>query len=181
MANNRESNEYRWGRKTLKWMVTVDPGLNGTGVALWHRKQLVKTFVITPPRGDDLGGRMFFILNEIQASCLSPAEKREIPDTLYGWHVAIEMPAYQEGATRQMGWKTGDLQKLTLLVGYLCADDWGAVTLVTPREWKGQLPKAVVEQRIVRTLGADRCAALGVKTHAWDAVGIGLYLIHGRV
>lgn len=87
----------------------------------------------------------------------------------------IEFPEFQAGAARQMGWKTGSLQRLTFLVGVMAGylpEDW-RIILVSPSGWKGQLPKDVVERRMTRHYGAAVCAALNVKTHAWDALGIG--------
>lgn len=46
-------------------------------------------------------------------------------------------------------------------------------SVVTPQEWKGQLPKSIVRDRIIQRLGKGQVA--GVKTHAWDAIGIGLW------
>jgi len=96
-------------------------------------------------------------------------------------HLVVEMPHYQENAAAGFGWKTGDLQKLTLLVGYLVNDDWGAVTLATPRDWKGQLPKSVIIDRITKRLGVPAVTRLNLEKDAWDAVGNGLWAMTGKV
>lgn len=94
--------------------------------------------------------------------------------------VALEWPRYFESASGEMVAKRGDLCKLAY-----CAGAYGRVAvgsfgcklcLVPVNEWKGQLPKPIVEWRIVECLGPKNIAALGIKSHAWDAVGIGLYL-----
>lgn len=93
--------------------------------------------------------------------------------------VVIEMPEFQSGAGRQMGWKTGDLQKLTLLVGILAATAARAlanVQLVTPSQWKGQLPKDVVQRRLETHYGS-KLNKLNIQTHAWDALGIGAWAL----
>jgi hypothetical protein len=125
-----------------------------------------KIGLITPSRGTPLGQRMTQV-------------KRGVYFAPPMVHLVVEMPHYQESAVGSFAWKTGDLQKLVLLVGFLVADNWGAVTLVNPREWKGQLPKAVVEERIRKRLGTKACA--GFKKDIWDAVGIGLWALTGRV
>ena len=41
-------------------------------------------------------------------------------------------------------------------------------------DWKGQLPKEIVEKRLKRAIGTkDRCNK-EITDHAWDAVGVGL-------
>ncbi|TXH19723.1 MAG: hypothetical protein E6R03_00140 [Hyphomicrobiaceae bacterium] len=164
-----------WGyysTKTARNVVAVDPGLNFCGVAWFMDGGTVPTRVevVKPTRGKDLGHRMAQVAEAVGSKGANFSD-----------HLVIEMPAFQSGATREMGWKTGDLQKLTLLVGYLCAHDWGRVTLVTPFEWKGQLPKTVVMERIKRRLGAGECLRLGIERDGWDAVGIGLYALTGKV
>lgn len=74
-----------------------------------------------------------------------------------------------------MGWKTGSLQKLVFLVGVIAGylpEDW-RIILVTPSGWKGQLPKDVVIRRMTARYGTAVVKTLNVKTHAWDALGIG--------
>jgi hypothetical protein len=92
--------------------------------------------------------------------------------------VTCEFPEYQTGASRSMGWMRGDLQKLTYLVGVLSrmSHDQGAVFEPVPvSQWKGQLPKDIVIDRIQQALGTRACTKLGITTHAWDATGIGLW------
>jgi Holliday junction resolvasome RuvABC endonuclease subunit len=169
MADHRS--EYRWGNPDIcQVTLSVDPGLNSCGWALWDHELWppvpMETGLITPKRSDSLGVRMAHVQGKLY---------RRYPVT----HLVVEMPHYQESMVGSFGWKTGDLQKLVLLVGFLVADNWGAVTLVNPREWKGQLPKAVVEERIRKRLGTKACA--GFKKDIWDAVGIGLWALTGRV
>jgi len=92
--------------------------------------------------------------------------------------VVCEFPQYQESAGRSMGWRTGDLQRLTFLTGVFAARLHPAEFYpVVPSQWKGQLPKSIVEDRIRTRLGAAVCRRLKIRTHAWDAVGIGLWAL----
>lgn len=158
-------------------MISVDPGLSGTGVVYWQDAVPYSSNVFIPPQSvtrkdvkdgeEDLVARARYLGTMI----------RDLTDslTLKGTTVVIEFPEFQGGAERQMGWKTGSLQKLTFLVGVMVGVlpvEW-RVILVPPSGWKGQLPKDVVERRMKAKYGADKCAALRVKTHAWDAMGIG--------
>jgi hypothetical protein len=90
--------------------------------------------------------------------------------------IVCEFPEFQEGSARSMGWRKGDLQKLTFLVGYIAGfHRHHTFVPVKPSTWKGQLPKSIVADRITTRLGQEWVEASGVKTHAWDAVGIGLW------
>jgi hypothetical protein len=168
-----------WQRQPLPWdrMLGIDPGLSGTGLALFERDaqrlmQPVKTEVFTPKKSSGFIDKSLQIINHILYHYVMPGE------SLIQVHGVMEFPAYQEGASRQMGWKTGDLQKLTYLVGAIAHGvPWCRLTLVMPRDWKGQLPKEVVMNRLIRDLGAETCQRLEVKTHAWDALGIGQHIL----
>jgi hypothetical protein len=87
--------------------------------------------------------------------------------------VVSEYPAYFGGQSVR-GWATGDLQKLTFLVGVLCGHfAESEFTEVTPGNWKGQLPKSVVIRRLQKRFGPG--ATQEWEKDAWDAVGIGLW------
>lgn len=93
--------------------------------------------------------------------------------------LVCEFPEFQSGAGREMGWRKGDLQKLTFLIGsiYWATRPQVVFFPVSPSKWKGQLPKSVVEHRVIESLGKETCARLKLRTHAWDAAGIGLWAI----
>ncbi len=91
--------------------------------------------------------------------------------------LAIEYPEFHGSTGGMMVARRGDLVKLTFtcgfLVGYLCRHV--EVELVTVRQWKGQLPKAIVQTRIRRILGEEVSRQFR-NDHEWDAVGVGLYV-----
>ena len=101
----------------------------------------------------------------------------------YGWNellrafhgvtdVYCEWPMYF-GAASSAPSGTGDLLKLMFQVGGVArmTQELGARFHPIPvNDWKGQMPKSAVISRIKKRLpGAE------YNTHAWDAVGIGLY------
>jgi hypothetical protein len=161
------------------YMVSIDPGLSGTGVVTWTRRSDNSIY----PRGswvfkplmrqvredqqeaeDDLIARARNLANQVINTC--PVDTAT---------AVIEFPEFQASASRMMGWKTGSLQRLTMLVGVMIGafpPGW-RIMLVTPSGWKGQLPKDVVERRMRAMFGSERLDRMGVKTHAWDALGIG--------
>lgn len=72
--------------------------------------------------------------------------------------------------------RRGDLVKLVMVVGSIVgilSTGCYEIILIPVNRWKGQLPKDVVNKRVERFYGSNNCK--GFKTHAWDAVGIGLY------
>jgi hypothetical protein len=170
-------------------MISIDPGLSGTGVVYWDR--LGHPSTLLPVRADvlrplmrqvrdaqlvdedDLIARTRSLATQIMTARSAPGKALvSYVDLLT---VVIEFPEFQASASRMMGWKTGSLQRLTFLVGVLVGmfpATW-RIQLVTPSQWKGQLPKAVVEHRMARDYGAATIRRLGIKTHAWDALGIG--------
>lgn len=154
--------------------ISVDPGLSGTGVVYWRNGQPTRAQVLLPPQyvsrqevkpgEDDLVARARWLASMI---VMSAGFER--------YTLIIEFPSFQTGAGREMGWKTGSLQKLTFLVGVMVGylpSNW-RVILIEPSGWKGQLPKEVVTRRMIAKYGKALCNKLEIKTHAWDAMGIG--------
>ena len=99
--------------------------------------------------------------------------------------MVAEFTEYHAAAMSNMGWRTGDLQRLTFLCGAIAGRMYPRKFLpITTSGWKGQLPKDIAAKRVEKILGAGRCRKLGLPeikrradTHAWDAVGIGLWAL----
>lgn len=155
------------------WIMAVDPGLQGTGVAIFRPEKFgtmpTMVDILKAPKDGDWWTR---------CHALSKAIANLVPNP-YGTTVVCEMTQYMQAAHRQMSWKTGDMQRLTFLIGCLFAtlqaDGYTEFLPVETSGWKGQLPKKIVEDRIKRKLGAKACRNLGLKSHEYDAVGIGLW------
>jgi len=144
------------------WM-TVDPGLQGTGYAVWRFYELKETGVITS-KAKEWWERAYSIAGTLYL-------RGSFSEIVYVEHMEYF------GGSKNLAWKTGDLQRTTYLEGCI-AGRFNEANIVVPipvREWKGQLPKAVVIRRIQKELGKEVCEDLGIVTHAWDAVGIGLW------
>lgn len=158
------------------WLMAIDPGLQGTGVALFRPEKFgtmpTMVDILTAPRRGEWWDRCYRLAEDVE---------RLIPNP-YGTTVVVEMTHYMAGATRQMSWKTGDMQRLTFFIGALHAlmverNSGLSFLAIETAKWKGQLPKKVVEDRIKRKLGAEACKRLGLKSHEYDAVGIGLWAL----
>jgi hypothetical protein len=165
----------------LQYVISIDPGLAGTGVVHWRDYQPVYAAVMRPLMRDvrqqlkigeeDLVPRARDLARNVG---LKAGVFQQFPTT-----VVIEFPEYQASADRAMGWKTGSLQRLTMFIGVLIGMmplTW-RVILVTPSGWKGQLPKDVVQRRLTAVYTLPVVERLGVTTHAWDALGIGHWFL----
>lgn len=162
---------------SLQYLISIDPGLAGTGVVRWANRKPIAARVMKP------------IMRDVRDKIKDGEEDlipraRDLADQLVSdaalfifeyTTVVIEFPEYQASADRAMGWKTGSLQRLTMFIGVLIGvmpRTW-RVILVSPSGWKGQLPKDVVQRRMTAVYGANKMKELGVTSHAWDALGIG--------
>lgn len=92
-------------------------------------------------------------------------------------HVICEMPIFFSGTGGGVAAvETGSLQKLCVHIGTLAqAFQQRGIEfeLVTVREWKGQLPKEVVIQRLKKMI--PRPYWRQYEADIWDAIGIGLW------
>lgn len=169
----------RTGAKALPLpnMLSIDPGLSGTGWAAWRGTKLLRAGVVYPPAnplesltGSDTPDKAAAITQKLLADMRFPSHVDPFQMTIY-----IEMPQHMTSA-KGIAAQAGAVYKLAFFVGYLArAFHPTDVRLVIPMEWKGQLPKDVVQRRIIRTLGVNTCTKLNIRSHAWDAVGLGLW------
>lgn len=162
--------------------LSIDPGLNGTGWAVWDREKadkLVKPIASGSVPGtnaaSELTSRCAWICTALNLIChqFSVLE------------VAVEMPQFMEGSSKGMAAaRDGDLVSLSILVGAICGNMWkvqngqsktfGWTThLVSVSQWKGNLKKDICLERVERLLPKWRSST--DTTHEADAVGLGLY------
>lgn len=147
-----------------RFWLSVDPGLQGTGVAVWRGRKLVSASVFTMAHDELDWWERSRVIGELI--------RRANP---YAEVVVIEMMEHF-GAGRDLAWKTGDLQRTVFLIGMIGGlFPAGVIQPIRVRDWKGQLPKSVVIDRIEAHLGTATCNRLNIQSHAWDAVGIGLW------
>jgi hypothetical protein len=152
---------------TTRSLVAIDPGLNSMGVALWgsvrNDSTTPETFLLKAPRKLDLAPRALWIARQLASQLPRGFERGDFVCEYPAWHGI------------QLGWAAGDLQKLVFLVGVLAGyfNTAHSFTPVTPKEWKGQLPKDVVKRRLVKKFGPG--ATREWERDMWDAVGIGLW------
>jgi len=162
-------------RRDFYSILSIDPGSSGTGIALWDynrwKKDLLpeKVANLYPNRRLDWQGQAAELAGVVR-TIMQYAMVKEMH---------IEYPGFFGGtAGGNASAETGSLVKLSILVGMFleCGYSEGLVVHTYPvNEWKGQMPKAVVEQRIIKRVGEDGWNKVGAKSHSIDAWGIGLF------
>lgn len=155
-------------------IITVDPGISGTGIALWTEKDWYEQCVLSDKR-------KFFIRPRLYSS-ISASTPDKYAMILKKISTAYNVSrAYIEDAAAMRGSKgnmvsssgrlvilaeyIGRLQQIFHVEGIYCE-------LVSVQRWKGNLPKDIIKRRILK-LWPECCA----KDHDWDAIGIGYYLM----
>jgi Holliday junction resolvasome RuvABC endonuclease subunit len=156
----------------MRNLMAIDPGLTGTGIAIWDTLDATPCFVTILTsrfaRSNDWIDRVHRIAIQVEG----------LVDHYKVREVVCEMMEMHQSARAQMMWKAGDFQRTLFLIGafYGITEPWNVQFSVTPpSQWKGQLPKSVTINRVRKLLGARTCRDLAIEKHAWDAVGIGLW------
>lgn len=154
----------------------VDPGIGGTGLALFAKLAAVGKKPWMPVMTEMLEPKSKHWQAKIEEVC---SWFSGIVHALDARLVVIEMPETWGGdarsyaaTTKQTKGEPAPLFKLTYLVGGMGEIARQATLsrplLISPRLWKGQLPKEVVHKRIFQTWGNK------YREHEADAVGMGL-------
>lgn len=153
-------------------MISIDPGTEVTGVALWSYDKLLRHVVeLTAPPSLSWHQRCANIVEQYE-NFLGRHRYANI-----GFAV-IELPQIY-ARSRSQG-DPNDLVKVAYLAGQLTAFV-KSVRVVQPREWKGQRPKEVCKRLSKAALLSGELAVIprGLGLDGWDAIGIGLQH-HGR-
>ena len=153
--------------------MSIDPSVRSCGWAVWKNKSL-----------KDFG--VMYAANTKEKDWQQSGEEigNSLRDKAVKWKVEkvyCEFPAYFGD---NVAAHSGSLVKLSWMVGFLnglfIAQNV-SYELVRVNDWKGQLPKNIVQMRIARILPKNIIRRLNsMRSDAYDAVGIGLF-IHGRM
>lgn len=159
--------------KSMYLAMSLDPGVKGTGVALWNMETWgqegsmpVDVFNIVPGPGSSWLGVAHGMAEDY----------RKVFQNFNIARVDSEFPQFFDSAGGHSTAARGDLQKLTFIVGVYAGITWDFKAIWYPwlvNEWKGQLSKEIVERKILRRI--PEVTKLGVESHMWDAIGIGLH------
>ena len=160
-------------------IMTVDPGLGGTGYAIWERTDFDKC--VPPVESGSLAPSDFPYCKDKPWWVAAFAIATTLRNRCQRFAVAavyLEQPAFMEGGKGLAAARDGDLVKLTSLYGIIaghCCDSGSRLFVPVPiSEWKGNMPKDVCHPRIFKKLPGWKPGTS--TTHEVDAVGIGLYV-----
>lgn len=158
-------------------IIAIDPGFRDCGVAVFRDGTLV--------RCDHVKSKATGLVEAIQFSQTADAVMEFVSDVVEDGHfdLAIEYPQQYANSPAPRE----SVQKLVGVIGALAARVQATscglsvrVTTYKPREWKGQVPKEIMFDRILSRLNEDENETLPAlsKTrlsHVYDAIGIGLH------
>lgn len=157
-------------------LMSIDPSVNNLGMAIWdvNEKNLLLWKLLHPEVGQRRNefDKSLSMLNQVKQWIQTYAVNRIIMETPEHWVVG----GFQAR-------ETGSMTKLAFVCGMLCSlvNDLQEFKVVTPAEWKGQLPKEVVANRL-----KDHYLPLGVNlteidANVADAIEIGHFYLYGDV
>jgi hypothetical protein len=136
---------------------SCDPGVNFLGLARWRAGELERAWAHPTNKIDELW--------------------------FHSDPVVVEMPQ-KDGRTRRVRMK--DVLNLTAAAGRITGRTDGDAIFVTPKQWKGSLPKDVMHERITARLNdrepgrIERAPRKKERGDILDAIGIGLWQL-GRL
>lgn len=136
--------------------ISIDPGIGGTGWAVWTKDWKLISFGVLESKGDEFD-KLNYIIKMLKFYC----KKYNVKEVYIEYPEVFNQSIALSGALTKLAYGVG------VIVGALLPRK---VQLIKVREWKGNLPKDVVMRRIQKILPFAKA-----RTHAWDAIGIGLY------
>lgn len=140
--------------------LAIDPGTRSTGFAFFDSGKLERVVRVTKLRCNNLGIMPYEEIRKWKG-CVS--------------HLACEVPQIYPQSKAD----PNDMIPVALLAGALIGYFSAAfVKMPRPREWKGQVPKAIHNARTLAKLTDDERALCAGHSHdELDAVGIGLWYL----
>lgn len=161
-------------------LMSIDPSINNLGVAIWDipTKTLMMWKLIHPKIGERE--------NEYTKALSMSDQLRELAKTYIVNRVVLEVPEHWAVGGFEAR-ETGSIAKLCFVCGLLYGMQYfmEEFELVTPRGWKGQLPKPVVANRLRKEYlkyEIDLSKWMGtVNENVADAIEIGHYKLFGSV
>lgn len=150
-------------------IISIDPGTRLSGYALFVNGACTDASVIASRKGsranNTVAGRAHDMARQLR-------ERVGLVDV-----AVVERPViYPDSRERD-----SDIVNLAVTAGILAGAFDCELDMPTPREWKGTVPKDIHNSR---TRAACPAAARiisqirgGVRNHAWDAVGLGLWYL----
>lgn len=170
-------------RGAVNWhdvnFVAVDPGLRGCGVAIFTRGTLMRAAYVKNSMESGRGYAAHAAMADAVDKWMTTREPLNTSD------IIIEFPQIYGASTSKKG-DDNDLLDLAG-VGGAIASMFNTMRILSPhpRDWKGQVPKETMTERIRRALSdteranIEKCPA-SLMHNVLDAAGIGLWQL-GRL
>lgn len=166
-----------------KTLLAIDPSINNCGIALFDMKtkKLLDAMLVNPDkiakRDGEFYDKAFSIATKVETvreKCGVVQVYCELPDH---WRVAGFM-ARESGSTEKLAFMCG--------LFYGMRNDVDKFVFKLPREWKGQLSKDVMKNRIEKYyVGKGKSYTdkewKDIDHNVCDAIGIGHFALFGRV
>lgn len=145
--------------------MSVDPGLSGTGWALWQGKKLIGSGSLSARKGS-WEERAQSIVMSIVGLAGGAMVTRSY----------IEQPFIALTGKALISARSGDVVKLSILNGMLVSSlpNCKQVRVI---DWKGNMPKKIFNKRIKRFLDSLSYQPTTNTTHELDAIGIGRHIL----
>jgi hypothetical protein len=158
---------------TIGRLLTVDPGLGGTGWASWNRMD--RNRLVPPNNSGVVNTTALEHVRRMQeiAAGLEIVVAQELV-----FVVVLECPQFMEGGKGIIAARDGDLVSLSILTGFLLASMMRVNRctghLVIVSTWKGNMSKEMTAERVAFRLPGYTPRT--TTTHEMDAIGLGLFL-----
>lgn len=163
--------------------MSIDPSINNLGMAIWDiaTKKLVLWKLVHP--------KVDRRKNEYEKALSMSDQLREWSKIYVVNHMVLEVPEHWAVGGFEAR-ETGSIAKLCFVCGLIYGMQYSMETceLVSPRGWKGQMPKGVMANRLQEEYLSQydidmNGEATGKKLNenVSDAIGIGHYKIFGSV
>jgi len=155
----------------INYFVTIDPSINNLGYAIWDNHNQVHAFGLISCRKK--------IAYPDKALAVSQALYRVLTEFHHQIsHVIVELPEQWTGGRGTKAIDSEAIQKLYYGTGSivatlhrLCCQIW----YVTPKRWKGQVPKHLTVRRAKQWLAKQGITVDKITDHETDAILLGRF------
>lgn len=164
----------------MKTMLCIDPGLSGTGWAVFHGERLIGQGTLHAEPGGDWLDRAFDLAKKITEISCHPIQRFNL--------ILIEKCKNLQSKKGVAALLSNAIMKLAIFTGMcvMACDPFASrVELIDVATWKGSMPKKIMDRRLAHAFGAtDKQAKHPLEflkekigknsSHSRDAIGIGL-------
>ena len=156
-------------------LLSIDPSINHVGVAVWELPNKLIMYGLLHPKVKERENeydKSMSILNQIKEWKQNYGVNR----------IILEVPAHWAVGGFEAR-ETGSIAKLMLVVGalYSLKPEVDEFKVVKPHEWKGQLPKSVMVNRLKEFYVNAGVDLEKLNPNVADAIGIGHFYLFGSV